>query len=201
MTATVRALLAACVLSSAALTAQTEAKDAAKEALAEARQVADDLTTRLRQLLMKEMAANGIAGAVRVCADVALQTTRDFSAARGRYVRRVSLRNRNPENVPDARERQMLMLLADQHRAGKLPPESSEVIEEPNGARTLVYFKPILTAPMCTTCHGPAESIPPEVKQVLAARYPRDTATGYAPGDLRGAIAVRIPLPPPSTAR
>jgi hypothetical protein len=193
MPATVRTLLAACVLSSVALTAQ-EGPQAA--ALTEARQVADDLTIRLRQLLMKEMTANGIAGAVRVCADVALQTTRDFSASKGRYVRRVSLRNRNPENVPDARERRMLTLLEEQHRAGKLPAESSEVVAEPNGARTLVYFKPIVTAPMCTTCHGPAESIPPEVKKVLAARYPRDTATGYAPGDLRGAIAVRIPLRP-----
>jgi hypothetical protein len=189
-----RTLFAALIVFPATLAAQDEASAAA---LTEARQVAEDLTTHLRQLLGKEMAQGGVASAVRVCADVALQTTRDFSTRKGRYVRRVSLRNRNPENVPDARERRMLMLLADQHRAGKLPPESSEVIAEPNGARMLVYFKPIVTAPMCTTCHGPAEGIPPEVKRVLADRYPRDTATGYAPGDLRGAIAVRIPLPLP----
>jgi hypothetical protein len=45
----------------------------------------------------------------------------------------------------------------------------------------------------CLACHGPADSIAPAVKQVITARYPNDQATGYAIGELRGAISVRVP--------
>ncbi|MBK7927605.1 MAG: DUF3365 domain-containing protein [Bryobacterales bacterium] len=52
----------------------------------------------------------------------------------------------------------------------------------------------MLMAPVCLSCHGPAGSIPPEVKKILTERYPHDTATGYASGEVRGAIAVKVPL-------
>lgn len=42
------------------------------------------------------------------------------------------------------------------------------------------------------TCHGPGNSIPDTVRAMLAARYPDDRATGYAVGDLRGAISVQV---------
>jgi len=40
----------------------------------------------------------------------------------------------------------------------------------------------------CLTCHGPTESIPEDVRAALRERYPDDKATGYAVGDLRGAL-------------
>lgn len=171
-----------------------QARDAAREAaLGEARQIAAELTDRLRGLLGREMAQGGLGGAVRVCSEVALKSTSEFSAQKGRYVRRVSLRNRNPENAPDENERRMLERFVQQQRDGSLAAEYSEVVTQ-EGRDTLVYFKPVLMGPVCLSCHGPAESIPAEVRKILAERYPKDTATGYTNGEVRGAIAVKVPL-------
>ncbi|MBZ0088891.1 MAG: DUF2309 domain-containing protein, partial [Thermoanaerobaculia bacterium] len=46
----------------------------------------------------------------------------------------------------------------------------------------------------CGACHGQPGELAPGVAEVLARRYPGDTATGYTAGDLRGAISVRVPL-------
>lgn len=40
----------------------------------------------------------------------------------------------------------------------------------------------------CAACHG--TSIAPEVQARIAALYPDDRATGFRPGELRGAIAI-----------
>ena len=52
-------------------------------------------------------------------------------------------------------------------------------------------LRPIVLQPMCTGCHGPADHISPEVRQVLADRYPRDQQRASrreksAAGDLGG---------------
>ena len=46
----------------------------------------------------------------------------------------------------------------------------------------------------CLACHGTADNIPEAVKRKLAADYPNDRATGYAPGQIRGAVTVKKPL-------
>jgi hypothetical protein len=55
-------------------------------------------------------------------------------------------------------------------------------------------MQPIRVQAMCLSCHGDPAGIPAEVKEILASRYPKDLATGYKAGDLRGAVSVRIPL-------
>ena len=57
------------------------------------------------------------------------------------------------------------------------------------------YMRPLVTGPLCLTCHGPVERIPPPVRQLLAQRYPGDRATGFTAGSVRGAVSVRIELP------
>ena len=47
----------------------------------------------------------------------------------------------------------------------------------------------------CLACHGAPEQIPAEVAAILAERYPDDQATGYAVGDLRGALWAEVRLP------
>jgi Protein of unknown function (DUF3365) len=56
-------------------------------------------------------------------------------------------------------------------------------------------LRPIVLQPMCTGCHGPADQISPEVRQVLADRYPRDRATGFTNGEIRGWYWVEMPKP------
>ncbi|HCF96715.1 MAG TPA: hypothetical protein DEW46_16805, partial [Verrucomicrobia bacterium] len=49
----------------------------------------------------------------------------------------------------------------------------------------------------CVACHGPEEQIQPDVLAAIRAHYPNDRATGFQPGDLRGAISVEVPLDQP----
>lgn len=164
-------------------------------ALRQARQIADELAETVRGLLFKELEKGGYVGAVRVCSEVAQEIPREFTARTGHYVRRVSLGYRNPKDIPDDYERQKLEEFNRLNREKKLENDYFEVVRE--GERDyLRYMRPLIAGPMCITCHGEKENIPPEVKAILVEKYPDDRATGYHTGDVRGAISVKIALPP-----
>jgi hypothetical protein len=56
-------------------------------------------------------------------------------------------------------------------------------------------LRPIVEQSMCAGCHGPVDRITPEVRQMLAARYPKDRATGFTLGQIRGWYWVEMPKP------
>lgn len=69
--------------------------------------------------------------------------------------------------------------------------EYIEVVREQN-VQVLRCMKPLIAGPACLNCHGPRETMTPELKRMLAERYPGDRAAGYRVDDLRGAIGVKI---------
>jgi hypothetical protein len=144
-------------------------------------------------LLFSTLEAEGPAGAVRICADVAQERTAKH-ARDGIYVRRVSQKVRNPANRPDGAELPKLEQLEALHRQKQLPAEVAEVRQNPDGTRQLQYLRPIVVLERCLACHGPREQIPPAVRELLGRRYPDDRAVDYQAGDFRGAVSVRIPL-------
>ena len=168
------------------------APDSASVALARA--VADSLGGELMSLLKQAMDSGGPALAIHFCADSAqARTLRRWK--KGLYIRRVSERVRNVDDTPDAVERELLERLAALNHDGRLPPEIIEVIRAADGTYELQYMRPILVDRRCLACHGDPDSLDPQVRAVLARRYPEDRATGYRVGDLRGAVSVRVPLP------
>jgi len=52
-------------------------------------------------------------------------------------------------------------------------------------------MRSIATEPGCLACHGSEVAEP--VRAAIAERYPDDHATGFAVGDLRGALWVEVP--------
>jgi hypothetical protein len=162
--------------------------------LQQARQMADQLAEKIRGILFQELEKGNFPGAVRACSEVAQEITRQFNTQPGHFIRRVSLKNRNPLNVPDGYERKKLEDFDLLQREKKLPKEIYEVQKE-GGQDTLRYLKPLVALPLCITCHGPQEKIPDPVKAILKEKYPGDKATGYQAGDVRGAISVKINLP------
>ena len=165
-----------------------------ERALQEARRVSDDLGEGVRRLLLKEIERGGFVGALRVCSESAQEITGQFNLETGHSVRRVSLKYRNPKNVPDEYERRKLEEFDLLNRQKKLEKEYVEGVTE-EGRQYLRYMRPLLIAPLCLTCHGPKENIPQEVKAILSEKYPDDRATGFLVGDVRGAISARIVLP------
>jgi len=158
----------------------------------QARAVANELSSALAMRLVSEMQRGGPAAAVKVCAEVAPALAESHSKD-GVTVRRVSLKFRNPSNAPDAYEAAQLERLATLHAEKKSPAEVVDVVTA-GDRRVLRFMRPIAVADRCLACHGPVEGLSPEVRRLLAEKYPRDRATGFATGDFRGAVSVVIQL-------
>jgi len=109
----------------------------------------------------------------------------------GARVGRASLRLRSPTNKPAPWVEGWLRTHEGALATAALPLR--EIVEDEEGARARVIL-PIAIEPLCLSCHGEAEGIDREIRAMLADRYPHDAATGYAVGDLRGALWAEAPV-------
>lgn len=162
-------------------------------ARAEARGIVKLFAGRLQGALQGAIAEQGFIHAIEVCRVEAPQIAAGLSEDGGWTVDRTALRLRNPANAPDAWERGVLETFVARGAAGEdlMTVEEIAVIAE-NGGRRLRYMKAIPTGELCTACHGSA--IDPELAAAIRAAYPEDRATGFAPGELRGAFTLSRPL-------
>lgn len=163
--------------------------------LEDARKVGATVPPKLVSVLTAEIAKNGLASAVEVCNTKAPQMAKNASAETGWAIKRVSLRNRNPQAVPDAWERAALEEFDSRAAAGESPAtlEKSTLVEQ-DGKKEFRYVKALPAQAMCLGCHGTADKIPADVATKIKALYPEDKATGYAAGHIRGAITLRKPV-------
>jgi hypothetical protein len=168
--------------------------DAAR--LEEARKMAGTMVQTLGGRLQAAIKEGGPAAAIGVCTNVAPAIAGELSRQNGVKLTRVSLRVRNPLlGTPDAWEQGVLLSfearLAKGEAADKL--EFAETVSEPAG-RYFRYMKALPVQPVCVNCHGDAANLAPEIKERIAREYPADRATGYLPGQIRGAVSVKRPL-------
>lgn len=189
------AVIAAAGLMTAIAPAMTaKAQDSAADATQQtalARGAAKDLGENLKAQLMTAMKSGGAIAAISVCNTVAPSIASDISTQRGMKVGRTALKVRNPANAPDAFEMRVLEEFASKIAAGmdasKL--EHAETVTE-NGVATFRYMKAIpMAAEPCAACHG--TDVKPDVKAAIDKLYPKDEATGFKPGELRGAFSIR----------
>lgn len=167
----------------------------------EARKKADVAAEMLTSTLMRELNAalesGGPTQAVEVCRTTAQAVTEQLSRNEGITVRRTALRVRNPANRPDDFERAWLVKAQSDLSAGTPPTPAYEIVFT-DGRCELRHLRPIVfPGGVCSQCHGRSDEIAPEVRKVLKRHYPGDEATGFAPGDLRGAISVRVAVREP----
>jgi hypothetical protein len=188
-------IVSAAMMAGGAARAQEPADRRVQGALAEARVAAGELTAKLKSLLKEELSRGGFDGAIAVCAVVAQESTAAYRETFKNDIRRVSLRRRNPANEPDDYERAVLESF-DRLPVDERPEaEHWEVVSE-DGEESLRYLKPLVTQPLCLTCHGDRATMAPAVREALAEHYPDDRATGFDVGDVRGAVTIQIPLLP-----
>jgi hypothetical protein len=161
----------------------------------DARKVAGSVPPKLLAVLTEEIGKSGPEGAILVCRDKAPEMAKAASEASGWNIRRVSLKNRNPRAVPDAWERAALEDFDRRAASGEAPAtlEKAEILTE-NGKQWYRYMRALPTQPLCLNCHGLPEQLTPAVKEKLKALYPDDKATGYRPGEIRGAMTIRKPV-------
>ena len=159
-------------------------------AIERAKLAAGALGKALKGRLVEAMGQGGPAVAIRVCADEAQSITAQANEPAGVRVGRASLRVRNASNEGPPWVRAWLEAQPAHPAIAPAP-----FIERAEGQ--LRFAAPILLEGVCLGCHGPPEALAPEIRATLDERYPADQATGYAEGDLRGAIWAEVTLAEP----
>ena len=155
--------------------------------------LADRFQADLQGQLQAAMKAGGPVGAIGVCQQAAPAIAASLSEESGAEVRRIALKERNPAAAPEGDLRERLEQLA----AAPLTADGKPAVMQwtsGSAADARAHFMraiPMKEQP-CAACHGTA--IAPEVQARLAELYPADKATGFKPGDMRGAILVSWPV-------
>jgi len=130
---------------------------------------------QLKQALLQGM-ADGPVAAVNACHLEAPAIARSF-AADNISVGRSSHKLRNPANAPSP----WMNAIIDGYLSA---PEAQQPVVVRLADGRIGYAEPILTQPLCLTCHG--GPIEPALQAKLFELYPDDQATGFDTGELRG---------------
>ncbi|WP_442683720.1 Tll0287-like domain-containing protein [Stenotrophomonas sp. JC08] len=156
--------------------------------------------SRLRGRLQAAMAEGGPTAAVEVCHTEAPRIAEAVMAEHGVRLGRVAVpgRNRNPVQAANDWQLSTLKIFGQRVADGEPAGEQLAVIRDhlPGGV-ALRMMRGIATEPGCLACHG--SDVAPDVREAILANYPHDGATGFAVGDLRGALWVEVPGSDPAT--
>jgi hypothetical protein len=153
---------------------------------ARAEQAMNELQQALLAKLTATMSSGGPAAAVEVCRTEARAITDAAAKKHGIELGRTSHRLRNPANAP----RPWARVIVD---AGSGAKASAEKLRTVDLGDRVGVLRPIGTAETCTKCHGAEDEVRRNIGATLAAAYPEDHATGFAPGDLRGWMWAEVP--------
>ena len=153
-----------------------------------------ELASSLQAELKGAMQGGGSVAAIGVCNTRAMPLTAKAAANHGMALSRVSLKNRNPANMPNDWQTDVLEYFEQQKSAGKDVKTLtwSETVSTGVG-REFRFMKAIPTGEVCLRCHG--AKLAPEVNAILSQLYPEDRATGFNQGDIRGAFVAVQRLP------
>lgn len=150
--------------------------------------IGDSISNLAQQALLKEVSAHlqadGVAATLQYCNSNALGLTDSLSELYAVTLSRLSLKNRNPLNVPSTQEAELIGLM-EKHQT------YDTVIYND---KTPTYYKTIRVGmPACLKCHGvPQQDISPETLTLIDSLYPQDLAKNYAFGDFRGVWRIQF---------
>jgi hypothetical protein len=178
----------ALLLPMVALPGITQAFDQ-QQATAEAKQIAQAFGKSLKSELVAAMKAGGPTNALDVCNVEAMPITAHSGDAHDASVSRISLKNRNPDNVPNDWQRLILEDFDKRAASGEdIATMAAVSVVEADGKKQLRFVKAIPTEGACLACHGAKLAAPVQAK--INELYPNDRATGYSLGQVRGAIVI-----------
>lgn len=155
--------------------------------------LADRFQADLQGQLQAAIKAGGPVAAIGVCQQAAPAIAVSLSQESGAEVRRIALKERNPGAAPDGELRERLEQLAAAPLSADGKPAVMQWSSGSGSDARTHYMRAIpMKEQPCAACHGTA--IAPDVQAKLAELYPADKATGFKPGDMRGAILVSWPV-------
>lgn len=132
--------------------------------------------------LQQAMQRGGIDSALHYCNLRAYPITDSLSQAHQASIKRVSTKVRNPRNKADELATFMTKGFGiDLSEGNTITPKL--VLKDDS----VLFFKPIITHPLCLTCHGtPGKEVAFSTDSAIQKLYPRDKAVGYKNNELRG---------------
>ena len=146
---------------------------------------------KLKGKLQTAMKSGGPVAAIKVCNEQAPLIAQELSEQSGWDIHRTSLKPRATK--PDAWEKRMMQAFEKQREKGdEYKRLFVQDIVEVDGKPTFRYMQAIETKKVCLVCHG--ANIAPAIATKIQELYPQDTATGFKPGDIRGAFSIIQPL-------
>lgn len=150
-----------------------------------------ELSQSLKSELKRSIQAGGVESGIETCALKAPDIAAKVSMKHQLQIKRISHKNRNPQNKPSREELSGLDFFLNLEKENRLSSQDriSKDITYNDTSYTL-YMAPILTQNQCLVCHG--ENIAPSIKENIQRHYPNDKATHFKEGQLRGAFSVRI---------
>jgi hypothetical protein len=144
-----------------------------------AEETRDQMFNSLLSELMQAMAESGPAKSIQVCKSVAPEVADQLSKD-GVRIGRTSFKLRNSENQPPG--------WASSFVSNRVSDPTYVALEN----EKLGALLPIRMKSTCLMCHGSDQDILPEVKAAIVSNYPKDKATGFAEGDLRGYFWIEV---------
>ncbi len=129
--------------------------------------------------LMGAIQKKGTLHALEFCNTRAITLTDSMSTKHNATIKRVSDKNRNPNNKANIEELKYISQFKEQLAAKK---EMKPIVLE-KGHQVQFYY-PIETNTMCLQCHG--KQIKPDVQKQILKLYPKDLAVGYSENEIRG---------------
>jgi Protein of unknown function (DUF3365) len=143
--------------------------------------------------LQSAIQSGGISNALPFCSLAASPLTAGIAEKHGVTLKRITHKARNPAGKANETELAVLKAFANALATSTNPP--------PPFATNLVaaqatFFAPIIIAnELCLKCHGePDKDISAENLAIIQHHYPKDEATGFKLGQLRGAWRIDFPI-------
>ncbi len=138
--------------------------------------------------LLTAIQKHGTEGALSFCNEKAIPLTDSMAIALKASIKRVSDKNRNPDNAANEKELDYInQAKLEIQKEGKAGPK---VFEQNN---KIVGYYPIMTNQMCMQCHGDLKTdIELNTQHKIKELYPEDKAFNYMANELRGIWVIEM---------
>jgi cytochrome c553 len=138
--------------------------------------------------LLNAIKTRGTENAVAFCNTKAIHLTDSMANDLTINIKRVSDKNRNPENA--ANETELKYIISTKNKLAKGEKSTPQVQALAN--KVIAYY-PIMMNEMCLQCHGKREKeINLKTQKRINLLYPEDKAVGYGANELRGIWVVEM---------
>ena len=149
---------------------------------ADFKKIAEETKKNLVTNLTQKISEKGAENALEFCNVNAIPLTKQLEDQHNVMIKRVSDKNRNPDNAANETERKYIDFFKEQLALTKKLEGKFD-----NG----VFYAPITTNNMCLQCHGSEKDIKPETLAKIKSLYPNDKAIGYQENEMRGLMVIK----------